>query len=864
MRGGRVPDRASRARFKAAAASTAAVVALVLAASPSWSGSAVRNTTSHVFIGLTPNAGFAVSVNGQPLETGTVLTSDLGIATFDVNEDALPDGPRFVVIGDPGDLTISEVTVDGVTSTSATVRWTTNLPSTSSVTYGPTSEYGSAIGPDSTLVVAHAVDLTGLAAGTTYHYVVSSDDGQGHAASSGDGSFTTEQAPLVIENVAVDSVGQTWAAVSWTTNRPADSWLEYGPTTDYGSSTSTDTTLVEAHRVLVDGLTPGSVYHVRARSDDGEGGSTASDDVQLTTDPSNLAFTDVGASEVGDTWAVISWTTDRASSSRVEYGASDEYGTSTPTNPDMVTAHEVAISGLKPGTVYHLRAWSDDGVTPPASSGDHTFSTLVAELELSNVTVGPVGQTWAMISWLTNRPASTFVAYGETDGYGLVESPGGGFVTEHSATLSGLAEGTLYHFSVVSFDADLQEAASPDSTFVTMEGEETGPPQIEGVDCETVSATSVMVSWTTDRPATSQVLYGTGGAYDCRTVVDTVLATDHSILVWPIVPRVEYSFVAASACGCDTSYCSPLSYTTSPPPAESSIVRPIDFIKIIVTPDDGSSAVVTWASDRPCSTWVDYGDSDAYGKSAPGFPLGQAAYRASLDGLTSGGSYHIRVSGWDAPGGEAVGEDVVFEMVPPPDHQAPSRPTGVVCSLCEAGVEVRWDSNVETDLAGYNIYRARGREAWVDWSRAEMLNSLPLTEERYLDSSVESEASYSYAVTAVDRSGNESTSSESVGIETDTVGPGVLRLAAYPNPVRYDALFAFALPPGVSTARLRVLSPSGRVVMDATADARRSADEQTLTWDTRDPSGWPVGEGVYLCELRAGESVVRTKLTILR
>ncbi len=858
-----MPDRAARAGLRAAAASTAAVVFVLLCAAPSWCAAGDRATTEHVLIGLTPNAGFEVSVNGQPLEGGPVVTSELGIASFGVDEGAFSEGTRYVVIGDPGDLMISNVFVDGVTAAGATVHWTTNLPSNSGVTYGPTTDYGSEAGPDPALAMTHVVALSGLTPGTTYHYMVTSDDGQGHAASSGDGVFATSQVPLAIENVSVDSVGQMWAAVSWTTNRPSNSVVEYGLTAEYGDSTEVDPALVETHSVVVDGLSPGTVYHMRVRSSDGGIPPAVSGDAEFSTALAPLSLTGVEVAETGDTWAVIRWTTDRAADSRVEYGLSIQYGDSSATDPRLVTAHEITLSDLEPGVGYHFRAWSDDGSAAPAASDDQEFSTIVNELEMSGLTVGPIGQTWAVVSWSTNRPAATYVAYGESDAYGQFASPGDGFATEHSATLAGLAQGTLYHFRAVSFDQDLQSVSSPDSTLVTMQGDVTGPPQMEGVDLDAVSATSVVVTWTTDRPATSQVVYGTDGVFDCETRADTTLVTEHSVIVWPVVPRLEYSFVALSACGCDTTSCSPLVFSTSPPAAASLTVKPLDLIKIIVTPNDDSSALIIWASDRPCSTWVDYGEAQDYGESAPGMPLGNAAYQAELPDLEPGARYHIRVSGWDAPGGEVTGEDILFEMVEPPDHQAPARPTGVACSLSEAGVEVRWDSNTESDLAGYNVYRARSRPGWIDWSRAVMLNSTPVTESRYVDSSIEQGAAYAYAVTAVDGSDNESLWSENATIETSPVEPGLFRLAAYPNPVRDDANFAFALPAGVSSARLRVLSLSGRVVMD-TEVAYRSSGEQSLTWDARDPSGWPVGDGVYLCELRAGGSVARTKLTVLR
>jgi hypothetical protein len=45
------------------------------------------------------------------------------------------------------------------------------------------------------LVTSHTRTLSGLSAGTTYHYRVRSVDGAGNSATSGDATFTTSSAP---------------------------------------------------------------------------------------------------------------------------------------------------------------------------------------------------------------------------------------------------------------------------------------------------------------------------------------------------------------------------------------------------------------------------------------------------------------------------------------------------------------------------------------------------------------------------------------------------------------------------------------------------------------------------------------------
>jgi purple acid phosphatase-like protein len=63
------------------------------------------------------------------------------------------------------------------------------------------------------------------------------------------------------------------ATVTWTTNEPADSRVDYGTTTSLGQS-ATDAALVTAHSVRLTGLTPGTTYNYRVRSADGSANAT--------------------------------------------------------------------------------------------------------------------------------------------------------------------------------------------------------------------------------------------------------------------------------------------------------------------------------------------------------------------------------------------------------------------------------------------------------------------------------------------------------------------------------------------------------------------------------------------------------------
>src|SRR6266498_2816164 len=267
---------------------------------------------------------------------------------------------------------ISNVAAGGITSSSATITWTTNELADSQVEYGTTG-YTQSTALNPALVTAHSQGLSGLTAGTLYHYRVKSRDAAGNLAVSGDFTFTTDA--VVISNVAAGGITNTNATITWITNENSDSQVEYGPTTAYGQSApaTPNPALVTTHSQGLSGLTAGTVYHYRVKSRDAAGNLGVSADFTFTT--GSVVISNVAAGGITTTSATITWTTNENSDSQVEYGMDTGYGLSAPTtpNPALVTAHSQVLSGLTAGTLYHYRVRSRDAAGNLAVSGDFTL-----------------------------------------------------------------------------------------------------------------------------------------------------------------------------------------------------------------------------------------------------------------------------------------------------------------------------------------------------------------------------------------------------------------------------------------------------------------------------------------------------------
>jgi hypothetical protein len=62
----------------------------------------------------------------------------------------------------------------------------------------------------------------------------------------------------------------------------------------------------------------------------------------------------------GSSGATITWTTNEASSTQVEYGVTSSYGSATTLNSALVTSHSATLSGLSASTTYFYRVRSAD------------------------------------------------------------------------------------------------------------------------------------------------------------------------------------------------------------------------------------------------------------------------------------------------------------------------------------------------------------------------------------------------------------------------------------------------------------------------------------------------------------------------
>jgi len=111
-------------------------------------------------------------------------------------------------------------------------------------------------------------------------------------------------------------------------------------------------------------------------------------------------------------------------------------------------------------------------------------------------------------------------------------------------------------------------------------------------------------------------------------------------------------------------------------------------------------------------------------------------------------------------------------VITPRDTFPPAAPQNLVAAALPGAspgsvlADLSWSINLETDLAGYRVYRSEEQE-----TRGVLLTRDLLLAPAYRDTSVEPGHRYWYSVTAVDRAGNESDRSAAVAVDVAKPSP---------------------------------------------------------------------------------------------
>lgn len=269
-----------------------------------------------VLFGQSTGFGGLHEIQTSPVEsTYTVVLDGLNDGTVYYYKIDPVDSEGFEYEGSVLDFTtlprpkISNVQIQEVKGTAqptVEVFWESNTEVSSIITYAPVDTPAltrEVINLD-LIVGKHSAQIAGLQASTAYTLVVKGLDKLGNEGESTVLSFNTatDSRPPAISNLVVEGTivttaasgeGQAQLIVTWDTDEPATSQVEFGVGSygEYTQRTQIDANPTYNHLVVVSNLTPAQVYHLRAvASDSSFNQSESGDTVTITPKLADSAF----------------------------------------------------------------------------------------------------------------------------------------------------------------------------------------------------------------------------------------------------------------------------------------------------------------------------------------------------------------------------------------------------------------------------------------------------------------------------------------------------------------------------------------------------------------------------------------------
>jgi len=339
--------------------------------------------------------------------------------------------------------------------------------------------------------------------------------------------------------------------------------------------------------------------------------------------------------------------------------------------------------------------------------------------EIDNLEIIDITDTSLTITWQTDEDADSTVNYGLQPDYGIARLPLGedDERTEHSITLERLEPGRTYFFRVVSSDEFGNQGISADYRIMTTgspqtgdgagsgeaaadgDGQDIGPGQIETSEIieqiqqitdpqvlqeivnETVKAiqgitedltivgpptvvpetTSALISWTTDRVASSEVLFSPSAGFDetnfefsqSSTGEDT---TEHQIRLIGLNAFTDYSFKVRSTDEFQiTGESRVFTFQTK---ATAPEIRNLRVVKV-----EENAATLAWDTNVPAKALVDFQDQTTGAQNSVGRPTLATTHQMRLADLTLGTRYVAFVTAENSGGDRIRSQPVQFITV---------------------------------------------------------------------------------------------------------------------------------------------------------------------------------------------------------
>jgi hypothetical protein len=298
-------------------------------------------------------------------------------------------------------------------------------------------------------------------------------------------------------------------------------------------------------------------------------------------------------------------------------------------------------------------------------SGDNTVTTAAfPDVTPPAIVLGPsivaVGDTWVIVEWTTNEPASDELKAGTTSGVYPLTVSGTGQTTGHILTLTGLTADTDYFFVTESTDIALNgPTQSAEDTFKTLAAPDTTAPLfVDGPWLIGKTDTTATFRWVTDEATTGELQYGPDTGYGFTRAV-TSLRREHWVTLTGLAPdsdmHVRVAAVDSESNGPVVSGDLTVRTMATPdttPPA-------IDLASVEVVYLSDTRAVVVWSTNEPATSEVRVGVT-APGEITVSSPDLRLSHEVVVSGLTPATGYKYRLFSQDPVGNVTQTPEGIF------------------------------------------------------------------------------------------------------------------------------------------------------------------------------------------------------------
>ena len=539
---------------------------------------------------------------------------------------------------------VSGISVTNITSSGATVNWTTNEPADGQLEIvSPCASSPCLTTLVSAFTTSHAITLSGLNPSTLYTYRIRSKDSSNNLTITSDQTFSTtavvDSTPPVISGISITNITTSGAVVNWTTDEPATGQIEIvSPCSSSPCLTSLVSALSTSHAITLSSLNSNTLYTVRILSKDSSNNLATS---------SNQAFTTLPV--ITTTYSL--WT-----------------NTTTPATPSAADARAIEV-GVKfksdvDGFITAIRFYKGT-----QNTGTHTVSLWSAAGVLlgRSVSSGETASGWQQVTLTPavsiNANATYVASYFTTSGF-YSFNPNYFGVQFNNGPLRGLADGTsggngLYqvngspifptqNYLAGNFWVDVVlGAGATDST----------SPVVSGISVTNITTSGATVNWTTDEPATGQVeIVSPCASSPCLTSLVSTLSTSHAITLSGLSLNTLYTYRILTK---DSS--NNLTTTSNQTFTTASDATPPVISGISVTNITSAGGSANWTTDEPATGQVEIVSPCASSPCLTSLVSTLSTSHAiTLSGLTANTLITYRILSKDASNNQAVSSNQTF------------------------------------------------------------------------------------------------------------------------------------------------------------------------------------------------------------